>query len=160
MKGSSKSSAPPLAPELSSSRDRKVGSKLSNDSSVLSELNRSLSNVSSTIKKTKSQRSKQSQISLGESNDDTDDDPVVEFYQDVVVRQETSLGTWLRKNDFSSQGNAIDDFTTEIVGSVADIWLSTKQVALAFAVEDEAIDALTGTINDAAVDLSSGKYAN
>ena len=151
------SSNPPVRRSQSSSRDRKIKAKLGSDSSVVSESMMSKSDSSMNIKKIRSQKSKQSVVSIDTTEDD---DSVVEFYQDVVVRQETYLGNWLRRNDFSTQGNAVDELTTEIVGSVADLWLSTKQVALAFSVEDEAIDALTGTINDAAMDLSSGKFAN
>ena len=151
------SSNPPVRRSQSSSRDRKIKAKLGSDSSVVSESMMSQSDSSMNIKKIRSQKSKQSVVSIDTTEDD---DSVVEFYQDVVVRQETNLGNWLRRNDFSTQGNAVDELTTEIVGSVADLWLSTKQVALAFSVEDEAIDALTGTINDAAMDLSSGKYVN
>ena len=154
LKGSSKF---PVRRSQSSSRDRKIKAKLGSDSSVVSESMMSQSDSSMNIKKIRSQKSKQSVVSIDTTEDD---DSVVEFYQDVVVRQETNLGNWLRRNDFSTQGNAVDELTTEIVGSVADLWLSTKQVALAFSVEDEAIDALTGTINDAAMDLSSGKFAN
>ncbi len=90
---------------------------------------------------------------------DRDEEDIEQYYQDVVAQRETTLGSWLRNQNFNDQANAIDNMTSEVVGSVADLWLSVSQVFGAFSIDDDAIDALSGNIDEASRDLRSGKYA-
>ncbi len=85
-------------------------------------------------------------------------DTIEEYYRDVVAPHETTLGDWLRKNRCLNQAKAIDQCSSEITGSMADIWLSFLQVINVFSIDDYDIDALVENIGDAAEDLSSRKY--
>lgn len=85
-------------------------------------------------------------------------DTIEEYYRDLVTPHETTLGAWLRKSRCINQADAIDQCSSEITGSLADIWLTFQQVINVFSVDDYAIDSLAENIGDAAEDLSSRKY--
>lgn len=105
----------------------------------------------SNVKKTKKKLKK------GGKNSGIEDD-VAKYYKSVVTRRDTTLGSWLRQRDYESSADAIDDAATEIAGSAADIWLSLSQVASAFTVEEDAIDAMAESIEDAAQEFSCVRY--
>ena len=77
----------------------------------------------------------------------------------MVSQRETGLGSWLRSKNYNDQANAVDNASSEVAGSVADLWLSFSQVFSAFTIDDDALDAIGGDINEASRDLQSGKYA-
>ena len=94
----------------------------------------------------------------GRTKSATGHDPVEKYYKDVVTRRETSLGSWLRRNEYENQANSVDEFVTEVAGSAADIWLSFSQVVQAFTVEEDAIDAMTEDIENNKAKLTAGNY--
>mmetsp|Transcript_16085 Transcript_16085/g.20403 ORF Transcript_16085/g.20403 Transcript_16085/m.20403 type:complete len:324 (+) Transcript_16085:125-1096(+) len=94
----------------------------------------------------------------GISKTDSEDEDIKEYYQRVVSKRETGLGSWLRSKNLHSHANNVDNVSNEIVGSAADLWLSISQVFSAFSIDDEAIDAISGDITKASRDLHSGKY--
>jgi hypothetical protein len=93
-------------------------------------------------------------------NSSDDVESVDEYYQDIVKRGSTgtSVGSWLRSYGYKSQASSIDEMVHEMNGSFADVWLSFSQVASAFSIEEDAIDAMAGTIEDTADELSAKNY--
>lgn len=95
----------------------------------------------------------------GVSKPDRNEEDIEQYYKDVVSQRETGLGSWLRSKNYNDQANAVDNASSEVAGSVADLWLSFSQVFSAFTIDDDALDAIGGDINEASRDLQSGKYA-
>jgi curved DNA-binding protein CbpA len=106
----------------------------------------------------KSKRSMSKKSRIPSINEEDDEDDVEKFYEGVVTRKDTTLGSWLRKHEYLNQANAVDDAATEVAGSAADIWLSISQIASAFSVDERAIDNISYSIDEATTDLTSGNY--
>ncbi len=150
--------SPSLSPSTISagSNTKSVRSSKSNISNKSSKANKSVKSKKSKDKKVPIK----SDPSLDEREECDCDESVENFYrnQDVVQTRETGLGSWLRKNEYTSQADAVDTVATEIKGSVADICLSFSQVMTAFSVDEEAIDAMARNIGDTSKQLEAGKY--
>lgn len=105
--------------------------------------------------KRKERKQKSGTIGQPVDNDDNANDGVEEYYSDVVAYQESSLGSWLRRNEFNSHADTVDEVANEMAGAAADLWLTFNQVANAFAINDEAIDAVSGNIKSATREFQS-----
>mmetsp|Transcript_10910 Transcript_10910/g.13788 ORF Transcript_10910/g.13788 Transcript_10910/m.13788 type:complete len:295 (+) Transcript_10910:158-1042(+) len=105
--------------------------------------------------KRKERKQKSGTIGQPVDNDDNANDGVEEYYSDVVAHQESSLGSWLRRNEFNSHADTVDEVANEMAGAAADLWLTFNQVANAFAINDEAIDAVSGNIKSATREFQS-----